>query len=293
VFVLLRGYIDESVDKKQNIFTLACLISTLKEWRALERAWKIYLAGWNKRLKKLGRPPITRYHASDCRNLKGEFRGWNADEQRELTKGLLGILKRSARTNTIAYDTNLADVCEVFPEASKDRLRAAYSILTKFLISSIGHDQGALDPTGKITLFHDRCEYDNVILQSFNQLVSDPAFAHGSYFTSIAPLSWQDAIALQPADLVAYEVFKETERRLTKPERDTSKALLGLLDLPAFGIRSRTLDRNTLFEIKATLYREGFPPKEETDYVRILFRKPSDRHVKTHTHNNFTYLSGD
>jgi hypothetical protein len=293
VFVRLRGYIDESVDKNQNIFTMACLISTGKEWRELERAWKIYLAGWNRRLTKLGRPPITRYHASECRNLKGEFKGWSADEQRELTKGLLSVLKRSARTNTIAYDTNLADVCEVFPEASKDRLRAAYSILTKFLISSIGHDQGALDPTGKITLFHDRCDYDNVILQSFNQLVRDPAFAHGGYFTSIAPLSWEQSVALQPADLIAYEVFKETERRLTKPERETSKAFLGLLDLPAFGIRSRTLDRDTLFEIKATLYREGFPPKGEKDYVRILFRKPSDRYVKTHTHNNFTYLSGD
>jgi hypothetical protein len=289
--VHLRGYIDESVDKKQNIFTLACLMSTGKEWRELERAWKIYLAGWNKRLKKLNRPPITRYHASNCRNLKGEFEGWSTDEQRELTKGLLSVLKRSARTNTIAYDTNLADVCEVFPEASRDRLRAAYSILTKFLISSIGHDQGALDPTGKITLFHDRCDYDAVILQSFNQLVRDPAFAHRAYFKSIAPLSWEDSIALQPADLVAYEVFKETERRLTKPEKQTSKALLGLLDLPAFGIRSRTLDRDILFEIKATLYRDGLPPKEEKELVRILFRKPSDKYVKTHTHYNFKYLS--
>jgi hypothetical protein len=290
VFVLLRGYIDESVDKKQNIFSLACLISTLKEWRELERAWKIYLAGWNKRLKKQNRPPITRYHASNCRHLKGEFKGWTVEEQIELTVGLLGVLKRSARTNTIAYDTNLADVCAVFPEASKDRLRAAYSILTKFLISSIGHDQGALDPTGKITLFHDRCDYDHVILQSFNQLVKDPAFAHGSYFRSIAPQSWEDCIALQPADLVAYEVFKETERRLTKPEKETSKALLALLDLPAFGIRSKTLDRNTLFEIKATLYREGFLPEEE-DIVRILFRKPSADIVTVHTHSNFTYLS--
>jgi hypothetical protein len=62
--MMLRGYID----KRQNIFTLACLISTSKEWAESERAWKIYLAGWNKRLKKLGRPPLTRYHASDCRN---------------------------------------------------------------------------------------------------------------------------------------------------------------------------------------------------------------------------------
>jgi hypothetical protein len=289
--MMLRGYIDESIDKRQNIFTLACLMSTGKEWMELERAWKIYLAGWNKRLKKLGRPPLTRYHASDCRNLKREFVGWSTDEQRELTRGLLDILKRSARTNTIAYDTNLADVCEVFAEANKDRLQAAYSILTKLLISSIGHDQGALDPTGKITLFHDHCDYDNTILQSFKQMTEDPAFAHRQYFTSISSLSWEDCIALQPADLVAYEVFKETERRLTKPERGTSKALLAMLDLPAFGIRSRTLDRKTLFEIKVSLFREGLPPEEEKDVVRVLFRKPGDGVVIVHKDHNFTYTS--
>jgi hypothetical protein len=76
VFVLLRGYIDESVDKKQNIFTLACLISTLKEWKELERAWKIYLAGWNKRLTKLHRPLITRYHASDTFTGKSYRKGF-------------------------------------------------------------------------------------------------------------------------------------------------------------------------------------------------------------------------
>jgi hypothetical protein len=291
--MLLRGFIDESFDKNQNIFTLACVISTGKEWAELERAWKIYLAGWNKRLKKLGRPPLTRYHASECRNLKGEFVGWSSDEQIELTKGLLGILKRSARTNTIAYDTNLTDVCEVFPEAGNDRLHAAYSILTKLLISSIGQDQGALDPTGEITLFHDRCEYDAVILRSFKQMTEDAVFAQRSYFTSITSLSWKDRVALQAADLVAYEVFKETERRLTKPDRDTSKALLAMLDLPSFGIRSRTLDRMALFEIKATMFREGLPSEEKTDVIRVLFRRPSDKVVTVHKHHNFTYLSGD
>ena len=182
-----------------------------------------------------------------------------------------------------------------FPEAIKDRLRAAYSILTKLLISSIGHDQGTLDPTGKITLFHDRCDYDKIILQSFKQMTEDPAFAHRQYFTSISSLSWEDCIALQPADLVAYEVFKETERRLTKPERGTSKALLAMLDLPAFGIRSRTLDRKTLFEIKANLFREGLPTEgkeEEKDVVRVLFRKPSDTVGVVHKDHNFTYMSG-
>jgi len=289
--VLLRGHIDESIDKAQNIFTLACLISTGKEWAELERAWGIYLTGWNKRLAKSGRPPITRYHASNCRNLKGEFECWTTDEQRELTKGLLDILKRSARLNTIAYDINLEDVCEVFPEAKKDRLRAAYSIVTKFLIKTIADDVAAHDPTGRISLVHDRCDYDGIILGAFNKMVKDPDFVHGAYFTPITSQSWEDCISLQPADLVAYEVFKEAERRLKTPDKNQSKALLAMLDLPAFGIRSRTITRDVLYQIKAIMLREGETFEDEEDVVRILHRRPSAEVVTVHRHHNFTYTS--
>jgi hypothetical protein len=288
-FMLLRGYIDESIDNKQDIFTLSCLMSTGSEWLWLEQAWKKYFRVLNKKLKKHGRTQITRYHASYCRHCKGEFAGWSVDEQVELTKGLLAILKRS-RLNTIAYDTNLKDVCEVFPEARKDRLKAAYVILTKFLISSIAGDQGKHDPDGHIVLFHDRCDYDADILRAFNEMINDPKFKEASYFTSITPLSWEHCIALQPADLVAYEVFKETERRIKTPDRERSKALKAMLDLPAFGISSKTLTRDALYQIKATLFRGYVLDKDDT--VEVLHRKRSDKAIKVHRGHNYTYTYG-
>jgi hypothetical protein len=47
-------------------------------------------------------------------------------------------------------------------------------------------------------------------------------------------------------------------------------------------------DGGRSFEIKATLYRKGFPPEEEKAIVRILFRKPSTDIVKVHTPGRMT-----
>jgi hypothetical protein len=85
--VFFRGFIDESYDPEyDNIFTLSCLLSTGKIWVELSRTWKLMLDSWNRRLKKQGRPKISRYHAADCSNLKKEFKDWSTDEQKELSR---------------------------------------------------------------------------------------------------------------------------------------------------------------------------------------------------------------
>ena len=50
-FVVLRGYIDESV-KDDDYFTLSCLISEGKQWNELEKDWRGILAAKNHELFK-------------------------------------------------------------------------------------------------------------------------------------------------------------------------------------------------------------------------------------------------
>jgi hypothetical protein len=208
----------------------------------LEAAWKRCIAAENRRLKKLGRPPITRYHATYCSNFRGEFKGWTPEEQVNLTKRLLQILKNYS-TFTIAWDVNISDVCAVFPEAKDDPKRACFSILTKFMLEIVGQDTGK----STITLFHDRNEeYDTTILESFNKLVGDPKFKYRNKFNTIAPLSSETCIALQSADLVAYEVLK----RATGSKR---KSFDALVDLGSFGIRWKSLSLDTLTKIKENM----------------------------------------
>jgi len=93
-----------------------------------------------------------------------------------------------------------------------------------------------------------------VILNAFNQFISDPNFDYAHYFRTIAALSWRDCIALQPADLVAFEIFKDAERRRkAKQERRPFRALL---DMNSFGIHSRTLTKDTPTALRERIKQE-------------------------------------
>lgn len=190
--MFFNGYIDESYDGSNlNLFALSCIVATKKSWSEIERAWKLQLAAKNKQLKKEGRPIVHRYHASECSGCRGEFKGWSRDERDDFVRGLFGVIKRSSGAHAVAYDLQLDDLCEVFPEWSKDRLETAYAVLPKFIMWTLGEDFERLAPGAdvKITLFHDQTggggKYDPTILRSltvrwliriFHTSVTSPRF---------------------------------------------------------------------------------------------------------------------
>ena len=256
--MLFHGYMDESYDRHQKLFAFSCLIASRKDWAEMERAWKLHLAAKNKQLKKAGRQLLSRYHATDCSSMHGEYEGWDATEQIEFVKGLFGIFKRSA-VHAVGYDVNLDDLCEVFPEWAGDRLEVAYSLLTKFVMETIGEDFTKMGKSlpATVKLFHDRTangKYDATILHSFDHRLADEGFDYARYFTTITPLTCKDAVALQPADLVAFEVFKEAERKAK--ERQQRKSFKALLDMYSFGIHTRSFTRRVLTKLRERIYKD-------------------------------------
>jgi hypothetical protein len=265
-FVLFRGYIDESYGKNQNVFALSCLIANESDWFKMERAWKLQLAAKNKQLKKAGRPLISRYHASDCSGRRREFKDWALRERDAFVLGLFSIFKRTP-VQVIAYTAQLDDLCVVFPEYAEDRLATAYTILLKFLMQTLGDEvcDMARGAPVKIYLFHDRTsgdgKYDPTLLRTFNQLMNDPDFRYKDYFTSITSVAWQDCLALQPADLVAFECFKEAEGRLES--RNRRRSLDGLLNMETFGIRVKMFTKDVLMRMRASMESRGKLAKKE------------------------------
>jgi len=255
-FVVLHGYIDESYN--QQIFTLSCLVAKDKDWYELSRNWNLVLKAWNKRLKAQGRPILSRYHATDCSNLKREFKDWTPDEQRALVKELIHTFK-GRHVDTIAYSIDLDEFRRIIPEslthAQPDFAGYIYGLTFKQVLYEISTRYGDPHPDTKIGLSHDRCSYDHVLLDAFQQVKDDQYCEHRDMFTSIMPIGWEDWVPLQPTDLVAYENFKDSMRK--KNPRDRRKALDALVNLDSFGGRARFMGTQAIEQWRDTLLGLG------------------------------------
>ena len=88
-----RVYIDESYN--EHVFCVGGFLAPEPLWQSIDEQWSARLHYENEKSRIAGYPPITRYHARECANLKGEFaksRGWDIDRQIKLTKRLCGII---------------------------------------------------------------------------------------------------------------------------------------------------------------------------------------------------------
>jgi hypothetical protein len=250
LFVIFRGYFDESYSEK--VFTLSCLASDPTGWAAIERGWKLCLVAKNRELKAQGRPQISRYHAADCSSLQGEFSGWSVSEQVKFAKELMATMSRGrAWVNNISYSIPLNDFIKEF-DIKGDPIPVCYEELVKFVmlemtaqIREAKEQRGSVRPVLYV-LFHERCNHDGLYLAAFNKMLGDETFTGKEHFSTIAPLGWEYCIPLQPADMIAYETFKEAERQLTGRKR--RKSLEFLMQSRKFGGRSKQFERKNLQE---------------------------------------------
>ena len=100
----------------------------------------------------------------------------------------------------------------------------------------------------RLNLFRDRCPCDALILETFNVVKYDPMFRYRETFTSLKPMSWEDCTPLQPADLCAYEAFKEACRLTASPNRNRRKSLETLLKIGKFGTKAKIITDDNLVE---------------------------------------------
>ena len=195
---------------------MSCLVSTGSNWLWLENDWQEHLERKKVQLRAQGRRVFDRYHAADCANLKNDFdkkHGWTRTEEHEFSAPLHDLFRKYP-TAGYAITVPLKEMVEIIPESAPNPEGFACVILLQILMMRLCDDLlRRVYPDAILGLVHDRGNYDAAMLEAFNQMLGDENFKCQHRFTTLAPMGWEHCVALQPADLFAYEAFKEAERQ--------------------------------------------------------------------------------
>ena len=139
-----------------------------------------------------------------------------------------------------------------FPETAPNPIGFAYITLLTHMMDRIGDTTLSIYKEDVISLHHDRCDYDAVLQEQFMGLVAeDSNFKHRTRFASLTSETWQDCLLLQPADLIAYENFKESMR--VHSNRDRRGSLAAIIDLDAVSGRSKGFTQQGIREMKSII----------------------------------------
>jgi hypothetical protein len=140
-------------------------------------------------------------------------------------KKLLQILER-VKPAGVVCGARFSDYQKYFPGPNWEKRKEK----NLYLVSMISCLLQTLDyaakgyPDEKIMVIYDRKDkYHSVALEAFDYVSS--RHKHGKALISIAPGSWENFIALQPADLIAFDGFKALGSRYANADADLRKSM--------------------------------------------------------------------
>jgi hypothetical protein len=241
------GYIDDSA--KGDSLVLSCVIIESSAGFWLELEWKSVIQKKNAELVKSGRSPISRFHGADCNACKGEFRDWDKEKDQIPFIRSLQALMQKYRINSVGYSVKIADVAEVFPEATSGARAMAHVILLCYLLTTCAEEMPGIG--GVVGLVHDRGSYDSVFEQvdeAFRK--NDPAL-YDKRVMSLQRSTWEESVLLQVADFMAYENSKVIVS--DENGREWRRSIKGVVHGDNFGGRLAGIPRETIVEFRQYL----------------------------------------
>ena len=237
--LMLSAYLDEtghSSDEAQRFNGMAGLMGSTKRLRRMERKWN----------RTLSRFQLPYFHMKDFASFRGPYEGWSEQKRQDLYRDLLAHVT-GARAFLVGSILSMADFRSLTPKQQVefvDPYHIGFMLVTGYIAAAADAIQ---PPDEKVALvFSDQVEFRNEALRIYEaaanrmeiikQRTDWPIFRDMKKF-----------VALQAADIVAYELYKEYERQLDrpdKPERHGYKAFremsrqIGLLE-PMFAFQTK------------------------------------------------------
>jgi hypothetical protein len=182
---MFKAYLDESYNTRT--VCVGGFLAHEKVWQEIEPKWKERIAYENRKSAKLGFPPISRYHATDCANLKNEFapeKGWDIPRQIKLTKRWIEIIQLH-RPAGIVMGGGAADFLKNFTSDTERWREGLYYFSIIMCLYHIADLMEGTSPNEKVSVFYDRGKFAGMADLAFHSLMDDPRNAHVAKYFSL------------------------------------------------------------------------------------------------------------
>jgi len=280
VMAHFAAYFDESGTHGSPILTLAGYIATVEQWAHFAREWD----------EILKQESLTHFHMSKFEARQGEFRGWDNDRRLGVQKRLIGIIKRRVNIG-IFCAVNLAAYDEMVTEWRRKPFGSPYNFCVKMCLSIISFWAQEYEREEPIAyVIEHGAGYNHEIDKSFSAVFAREEMRKFFRLGSLTFADKKQALPLQAADLLAYEVWKDSsneflnENDQKRPQRKSFVSLLEKLHRGSYWGRDEFLRErereNTNFDIRT---REGiftfrFRPEDDTvdEVIHPTLREESE-----------------
>lgn len=210
--LMLSAYMDEtghSSDEKQKFVGIAGLIAPAANWEAFEKKWKAAL--------KLPYIDLPFFHMTDFAARKKHYEGWSEVKRQTVLGKLFKVIEtiHPLPFGALIPMDLYRDLSEEYKEFLMDPYYLCFSSALAGCTAFLEFKK--LPPDEKVALiFSEQVEFRNKALKIYEQVKEQEMLkARGT-----PPIfrDMRDIVPLQAADIVAYEMYKEYERRLHRPK---------------------------------------------------------------------------
>ncbi len=213
---MLVGYFDESgTHANSPAVCLAGYVASVEKWTSFEREWKLVLDEFG----------ITIFHMTDWEKRSKQFNGWNNEKGIELFQRLVLVLRKTFRRGFSAT----VDLSDYDNERFKSIRPYVFCVLQ--CLRSVGawaRNAGLSEPIAY--RLETGAGYNRAVDFIRQYILEERKRKDFFWFRSIALASKEECPPLQPADILAYESWKEVCNAIVphgprRPTRESARFL--------------------------------------------------------------------
>ena len=270
----LTTFLDESgTHQGSRVVTVAGFMVSGDGMQELEREWRA----------ELDRHNILELHMREFVPPHGACSGWSPEAKRTLLEALIQTIHRHtccAVGAAVEVDELFKSIYQVQMERYPDMVQSPYTWCMRYCIAQIADWCRGNNVLGPVDYVMDKGNsFRSEAQKEFLTAKKNPELSAQFYLGDLAFHDSSTTVGLQCADLLAYEMYKEADRRLSGSARRPRGSFVALLreNDRLMTISPKSLQRKA-FQPAAMTFAiiEHLPPKEKFQVLCHALRSLSD-----------------